>query len=486
MRIFTASVGCETNTFSPVPTCLADYEIYRPGEHPDDGPRQCTAQLWVGRRRAARGGFALIEGSCFHASPGGRTNRADYESMRDEILGQIAAALPLDAIVFGLHGATAAFGYDDVEGDLLAHARSLVGEQCFIGVEMDPHCHLTRRRLALADAIVMYKEYPHIDTVERAEELYDIVLGALAGRIRPVMAAFDCEQLGSFPTTHPAMRVFVDAVAAMEGKNGVLSISIGHGYPYADVPEMGCRILVVGDGDKAAAERVAVEIGRNFQALRGVTTPKFHAIDDGIDAALALSGGPIAVTDAADNAGGGAPSDNTSILRRLIARGIGNAALGPLYDPIAVHTCFAAGLGAQVALRIGGKTCAASGTPVDAVGIVAGLKRDGWQTYGSARVPLGDVAALCIGGVEVVMNSLRTQAFGLELFTNVGIDPRERKLLVLKSSNHFRTAYDPVIQGLVHIHSDGLLIRDDYRRIAYAKAGPFWPLDEHSPGRLVW
>jgi microcystin degradation protein MlrC len=104
MRIFSATIATETNTFSPMPTSLDAYKdcvFLRPGEHPDDTPLMCTAPLWVARRRAATDGFTLIEGSCFAASPAGTTNRADYEQMRDEILLQLKAALPLDRRVAG-------------------------------------------------------------------------------------------------------------------------------------------------------------------------------------------------------------------------------------------------------------------------------------------------------------------------------------------------------------------------------------------------
>ncbi len=488
MRLFTASMGTESNTFSPMPTSMQDYAqsvLCRPGEHPDE-PNQCTAQLVVARRRAARDGYTLIEGSCFHASPGGRTNAADHAAMRDEILAQLEAAMPLDGVLFGFHGAMAAHGCDDVEGDMLERARAIVGPDCVIAAELDPHCHLTLKRLRLADIIVMYKEYPHTDTVERAEEVVDLLLGTIRGAIRPVMSVYDCRQIGSFPTTHPTMRAFVDRAAALEGKDGILSVSIGHCYPYADVPEMGARILVVSDGDKAAADRAATMLGEEFQALRGVTTPRFHGVEDGLDAAFALAGAPIAVTDASDNAGGGASSDNTTILRALIARDAQNVALGPLWDPVAVRICFAAGLGAEFPLRFGGKTGPASGTPVDALVTVIGLARNATQTYGATQSALGDLAAIGIGGVEVVLNSSRTQALGPELFTRVGIDPTAKKLLVLKSSNHFRAAYDPIIQGVLHIHSDGLLRRDDYRLIPYRHVQrPIWPLDADAPGRLI-
>src|SRR5260370_36521478 len=90
MRLFTATIATETNTFSPLPTSIAAYKegvFLRPGEHPSDTPLMCTAPLFVARQRAAAENFSLIEGSCFAASPAGSTNRADYEFMRDEILG---------------------------------------------------------------------------------------------------------------------------------------------------------------------------------------------------------------------------------------------------------------------------------------------------------------------------------------------------------------------------------------------------------------
>src|SRR6201986_1500430 len=155
MRLFSATIATETNPFSPLPTSLDAYKesvFLRPGEHPTDAPRMCTAPLFVARNRAAVENFTLIEGSCFAASPAGTTNRADYEFMRDEILAQLKAAVPL----FGLHGAMVAHGYDDVEGDLLERARAIVGPECVIGVELDPHCHLTVKRVKLADITVLY------------------------------------------------------------------------------------------------------------------------------------------------------------------------------------------------------------------------------------------------------------------------------------------------------------------------------------------
>ncbi len=488
MRLFAATLATETNTFSPLPTSMAAYRegvFLRPGEHPSDTALMCTAPLFVARRRAGSEGFTLIEGSCFAASPAGLTNRADYETMRDEILDQVAAALPLDGVLLGLHGAMVAHGYDDVEGDIIERVRGIVGPGVVIGVELDPHCHLTIKRVTQADIIVLYKEFPHIDVVERAEDLVTLVLRTIRGEIRPVMSLYDCRQVGSYPTTLPLMRGFVDRTAAMEGHGGVLSVSIGHCFPYADVPEMTGRILVVTDGDKALADRLASEIGVEFVGMRGRTAPEYLEPDAAITVALGNNGSPVVIADPADNAGGGAPSDNTTILRCMIARDVQNAALGPIWDPVAVGLCFDAGLGATLPLRFGGKIGPASGMPVDAVVTVAGLARDCRQSFGPTQVKLGDCACVLVGGIEVVLITNRSQALGLELFRNVGVEPTEKRMLVVKSTNHFHAAFGPIADKVLYVESDGPLPRQ-YERIAYTRVQrPIWPLDAEAAGGLI-
>ena len=489
MRLFAATLATETNTFSPLPTSLASYEesvFLRPGEHPEDAPRMCTAPLFVARRRAKADGFTLIEGSCFAASPAGTTNRKDYEIMRDEILAQLDAALPLDAVLLGLHGAMVAYGYDDVEGDIIERTRAIVGPKCIIGVELDPHCHLTLKRVGLADIIVLYKEFPHTDVVERADDVMNLVLATLRGQIKPVMSLYDCRQIQSYPTTLPLMRAFVDKIKAMEGKDGVLSISIGHCFPYADVPELSARVLVVTDGDKAKANALATGLGEEMVSMRGKTMPEFFDTAGGVAAGLAFNAAPVVIAEPSDNAGGGAPSDNTSILRELIARKADGVALGPIWDPVAVRLCFDAGLGASFPLRFGGKIGPTSGVPVDATVEVTGLAADCWQSFGPTKVPLGDCAAIRVGGIEVVLITKRTQALGLELFTNLGIDPRAKKLVVVKSTNHFMAAFGPIAKKVIYIDSDAPLTRD-YRKIPYQRVQrPIWPLDENTYPGLIF
>jgi microcystin degradation protein MlrC len=484
MRLFTATLATETNTFAPIPTSLESYRegvFYRPGEHPDDAPRMCTAPLFVGRARAKAESFELIEGSCFAASPAGTTNRADYEMMRDEILGQLKAALPVDGLLLGLHGAMVAHGYDDVEGDIIERCRAIVGPKCVIGVELDPH--LTLKRLSKADVIVLYKEFPHTDVVERAEDVLSLVLATLRGKIKPVMSVYDCRQIQSYPTTLQPMRGLVDRIKAMEGKDGILSVSIAHCFPYGDVAEIGTRVLVIADGDKKKADALATRLGEELVSLRGKTTPTYFNVGAGVGEAVAFNDLPVVIADPADNAGGGAPSDNTDILKHLIETEVTDACIGPIWDPIAVRSCFDAGLGAKIHLRFGGKIAVTSGQPVDAEVEVVGLKRDAWQRFGPTQVPVGDCAAVRVGGVDVVLIANRTQATGLELFRNVDIEPTEKKIVVVKSTNHFMAAYGPIAKKVIYVDSSGPLKRDP-AKIPYAKVErPIWPIDSDAKPR---
>jgi microcystin degradation protein MlrC len=487
MRIFTASLATESNSFSPIPTNRASYEAafyYPPGQHPDL-PRHTTAPLYVARRRARQEGFELIEGSCFWAEPAGPTNRRDYEEMRDEILAELSAAMPVDGVLLGLHGAMIAHGYDDAEGDILERVRAIVGERVPIGVELDPHCHLTEKRVRLADLIILYKEYPHTDFVERAEELVTLLLKTIRGEVRPVMSLYDCRMMDLFPTSREPGRSFSDKLRTFEGKDGVLSVSLGHGYPQGDVPEHGTRVLVVTDNAKAKGDALARELGEEVRGKRGTWAPPYVSLDEAIDEAYAAERGPVVVADPSDNAGGGAASDNTNVIRRLLERGLSDACVGPVWDPVAVQFCRAVGVGGAFRLRFGGKTAVTSGQPIDAEVTVIGLTRDGRQSFGISKVPFGDAAGIRLDGVEVSLVSHRTQALGLEIFSDVGIELSAKRFIGVKSTNHFHAAYGPIAAKVLYADGGGPSPMD-LRKYPFKKiARPLWPHDELPEGRLV-
>jgi microcystin degradation protein MlrC len=207
--------------------------------------------------------------------------------------------------------------------------------------------------------------------------------------------------------------------------------------------------------------------------------------DAAIDTPLAMTGEPVVLADPADDAGGDALSDNTTILRQLIEQDVERAAVGPIWDPTAAKLCFDAGVGARLRLRLGGKIGPVSGMPIDATVEVLALRRDCWQSFGPTRLPLGDCAAIQVRGVAVVLIEKRTQALGLELFSNLGIHPRGRKILVVKSTNHFMAAFGPIAHKVLYVDADGPLDRS-YARIPYiCVTRPILPLDEETAPSLI-
>lgn len=465
-RVFTACLGTETNSFSPIPTGLSVFEaamLVRGGQHGAQ-PSLFAVPLVLWRERAQALGWTVVESLAAFATPAGNTTRALFEALRDEILADLQAALPVSAVMLNLHGAMIADGYLDAEGDLLQRVRALVGPHVPVLAELDLHCHLTQLKVASADALVIYKEYPHTDVAERAGELFDVLQALLAGRVRPVMALHDCAMLGIFPTTAEPMAGLVARMKAMEREPGVLSVSLAHGFPWGDTPEVGTRALVVTDGDQRLAERLATELGDAVWAQREQLAPPFMNIDEAIDRVLAHphDGRPFVLADTADNPGIGAAGDSTFLLRRLIERGVGGFALSPLWDPIATALAFDAGVGAGLAMRLGGKLGPASGTPLDVVVQVMALNPTGRQPFGGTLAPLGRMAWLRIGepqddatALDVVVNDHRIQTFHPDCFAAVGIDATKRRALVAKSTQHFHAGFAPIAREILYVSAPG-------------------------------
>jgi microcystin degradation protein MlrC len=480
MRVFSGSLATETNTFGPMPTGLASFKdrgYYPAGQHPGQ-MTFFSGPLWAARLRGKDAGWTLIEGMVAGAQPSGTTTRHAYETLRDELLADLRGALPVDMVVLGLHGAMVADGYDDCEGDLLQHVRAIVGPGVVVGAELDPHNHLTPAMTTNADLLIAFKEYPHTDVLERGLELVDLCAQMVEKKIRPVCAVVDCQMIVTLHTSRQPARGFVDRLQALEGKNGVLSISVSHGFSWGDVPEMGTKLLVYTDADQPGADALARRLADELIAMRSELKVRFPDIDSALDEALAFDGGPVVLADSADNPGGGASGDSTFVLRRIVERGIRNVAIGPLWDPGAVRIAVDAGVGATLAMRIGGKIGPLSGDPIDLVCTVKALHADMVMT-GLANAPmmLGDCALLESGGIELVLVTLRNQAMGTDLFTQLGCDLAAKKIIVVKSSQHFYASFSKVAKHVIYVGAPGVVTLDlttlPYRKIRRPK----WPLD---------
>lgn len=479
MRVFAASLATETNTFSPLPTdrqAFLDAFYAPPGTHPET-PTLCSAPIVAARRLADQHAYTLVEGTAAWAEPAGIVGRRTYEGLRDEILDQLRAALPLDIALFGLHGAMVATGYDDCEGDLLTRARDIVGSKTVIGVELDPHCHLSEPITKASDLLVTFLEVPHTDFLQRAEILVDLCLSAARGETRPVISVFDCRAIANFPTSREPGRSFVDRVKALQGKDRVLAISIVHGFPAADVYDVGTKIIVITDDDAKHGDALAELLGREVLGFTPGWALPVLTPEASIAAALAIEGGPVILADRWDNPGGGVAGDSTFLIRALLDRPEIPAAVGGLWDPVAVALCRAAEPFARMPLRFGGKAAATSGHPVDALVTVKAVTEDLRIPFQQSIVSLGAAAAVTIGKLDVVLVTGRAQTFHPAVFSELGIELGKKKIVVVKSANHFYAAFSRIARHVLYVDCDGPYPRDP-RTIAYTKIRrPISPLD---------
>ena len=406
MRVFCASVATETNTFSPLRTDFTDFTTsfyVPPGQHPE-APSLCSAVFPALRQRQRAGEIELIEGTATWAEPGGLVNARTWEHLRDEVLGQLRAALPVDAVVLGLHGAMIAENCPDCEGELIEMIRAMVGPGVKIGANFDPHSHLSAKRVSNADIITVFKEFPHTDFVTAGEACVDLTLRAARGEITPVISVFDVRMMEVLPTSRAPMRGFVDRMIMLEQQGVALSISAIHGFMAGDSPDLGAWMIVITDNEPEAGQQLARKLGMELFSFRGRTRPDFLSAREALTRAAAAPKGPVVVADVWDNPGGGVAGDSAILLREALDLELGNIAFGTLWDPMAVRLCHAAGEGARLHLRMGGKTSDQAGDPLDADVTVVRVQKDAQQSFGSSIVPLGDCAVVRTdGGIEIVL-----------------------------------------------------------------------------------
>ncbi|HEY0208942.1 M81 family metallopeptidase [Acerihabitans sp.] len=476
MKLFIAALGTETNTFSPLPTGRQNFDetLY----HRHDGGAQSehyfAQPLRIWREMALAHGDEVVESLCAFAQPGGRTRQSVWETLRDSVLADLRHAGEVQYVLLKLHGAMAADACDDCELELVLAVRDLVGPEVTIGVELDLHCHLSPRLAAAANLIVLYKEYPHTDVNERAVELFTYGRLAAMGEIRPLMALRDCRMLGVWRTSDAPVRELVDWMTAAERRDNVLSLGFCHGFPWADVPNVGAQALVLVDGDPSLADALVDELAGRILALRERYQPALLTIDEAM-ALLPTLAGLSVVADIADNAGGGAASDATWLLRGMLAAGTPGALFGAVWDPVAVRICMEAGEGARLPLRLGGKVGPQSGQPLDLAVTVLRVVENATVTFGAGRQPMGDAALLDVDGLHIVINSIRTQVFHPDAYTQFGIRLADYRAVVVKSAQHFYAGFAPVADRVIYVAAPGT-VSPDFTSLALPRAGrPLWP-----------
>lgn len=478
MKIFSGSLATETNTFGPMPTSLNSFieqGYYPAGTHPEE-MTFFSGPMSAARLRCKEHSWFLIEGLVATAQPSGKTTRVAYETLRDELLTDLQSALPVDIVLLGLHGAMVADGFEDCEGDLLGRVRELVGPDVVIGAELDPHNHLTEEMVANSDMLIAFKEYPHTDILERGLELVDACVAIRNGLLRPFVAVADCEMIATFRTPTEPARSFVDSMKTAEELEGIISVSLTHGFPWGDVKDMGTKVIVYATS-QLAADALASKLKRQLMAMRDDLTPELLGIDQAIDTAMNSFDGLTVLADAADNPGCGAAGDSTFLLRRLTERQICGAALGPLWDPGAVRIAFDAGIGATLPMRIGGKIGPLSGEPLDLTCTIRSLVRNmGMTGLAGEETNMGDCAWVTASGVDVILVSLRNQCLNVDLFDNIGLNLAEKRLVVVKSAQHFYASFKPRSRAVIYVSAPGSATLD-IATLPFKNARlPKWPI----------
>ncbi len=478
MKVFIACLGTETNTFSNMPTGLINFQetmLYH-GDATRDSTALFAMPLIIWREKAEAVGAEVVESLAAFAQPAGPTMRTVYEDFRSEILTDLATAMPVDLVLLCLHGAMVADGYDDCEGDLTQRVRQIVGPDTVIGVELDLHCSITQTLTDHADVIITFKEYPHIDPPDRAHELFDVCWQTLQGEVKPVMNLHDLQMISMWRTPVEPAASIVREMHELETRDTVLSVSHAHGFPWGDVAAASAKLLVVTDNDIETGRKIASDLAETIWSLRDETHPTGLSIDEAFDTALASESGPIIMADHADNAGVGAPSDSTYILQTILDKNVENVASGFYWDPVAVRFCVEAGVGAEFTLRIGGKVGEGSGQPVDLPITVRKIVSNAEQSFGRAKQTMGcGVWVSAANNLDIFLNSIRTQTFHPDAFEQFGLKLSDKKIVVVKSTQHFYAGFAPIAESVLYVSAPGS-INMNFSEIGFKKfTDPYWP-----------
>lgn len=492
-RVLTGLFGHETNTFSKLPTTMADFEGYLLA-HGDAIPAAVEGSVIepAGVERAAQElGWELVRSLVAWATPSGRVSDDAWEACVGHVLEVAGQAGPLDGVLFSLHGAMASASHDDAEGEFLERLRAVIGPEVPVAITLDLHANVTKRMARHANIVCPYRTYPHIDQVDTAKRAAALLDRAMKGEVRPVSHLARRDMLGGLDsgrttTENPMTELLRRAEKAEAEEQGVLSVGIHAGFCPADLAEAGPSVVVCGDGEDARHQALAEAFMDHAWETRHYDSNEYLSVAEAMrrlpaHVAEAAGSAPVVIADASDNPGSGAYGDSTLLLGGMIEAGIENAAFGTIRDPQAAAELIAAGEGATATVLLGGKVDPAYGAPLELTGQVMRVTDGSYMAlgprWGGTVQHLGPTAVLRVGGIDIVVASKRLQCTELETFTHAGIDPSEKAVVAVKSIHHFRAAYAPIAAHILVVDS-GALATKDLTRLPYKNLRrPIFPLD---------
>lgn len=433
-------------------------------------------------RRGAHPVPLIYAGTC----PGGQVSQDCYEKLKYELLERLREALPVGGVLMPLHGAAVVEEVGDLEGDLLAAVRQIVGLEIPVVATLDLHAHVSQEMARCADGLVAWETYPHADTLTTGERGARLLLDTLDGHCRPAMAVAKVPVItsairGSTHGNDPFARIMAFA-KEMERDDAVLSTSAFLVHPNLDLPCMGSGGLVIADGDAALAEDLALRIASMYWDLRRELEPEVHTPQEAIEQGLALDGGPVVLAEVADCCGGGAAGDSVAALAALLETAADEPSLVPVVDSSAAALCRNAGVGAQVELHLGHRHDARWGQPLAVQGQVVRVG-DGRFAYrggpfAGTEGNMGPAAVLAIGKIQVLVTSHPTYDWLDEQYRSMGLDPTAARFVVAKNPMNYRMTYGDVAAGVFILDTPGPTPAT-VRHLPYQNLErPFFPVDE--------
>jgi microcystin degradation protein MlrC len=487
-NVLTAEISHETNSFSLHRTgkhaFMARYALMGEAAIAERGDENTELAGFLDAGRAHDWQVRHILSAA--AGPSGKIRRKAFDWLCEPIISTIKQH-DFDGLLLGLHGAMGLDFCEDGEGELLRRIRSVVGAEMPIAITLDPHANVSKQMCALADIIVSFKTYPHIDMRDTGRHAGEILHRTMAGEIKPGTICVRrpmLEEVNGGRTDIGPMIERIATARTYEEQADVFAVSINAGFASADVVEIGPTVLVTGQGDFAAhsafAETIADDIwNRRFEVLNDYLTVAEAAT---MAATYRPDNGPLIIADYADNPGAGGYGDSTALLSAMLEAGVTNACFGPMVDSKAVIDLHSLAVGERVQIELGGKTDPLyGGGPLSLEGELVSVSDgnfvgDGPMIHG-LHGSFGPSAVLSIGSIEILVVTIARQILDLQQFRAFGIDPENKRVVALKSMQHFRAAFGP-IAGDVIVCDSGALCTPRYDRLPYANVPrPIFPLD---------
>jgi len=419
-----------------------------------------------------------------NASPGPVVAQEVFDDTCTRLVDAVKAAPKVDGILLCLHGAMVTERYEDGEGVLLEALRKAAGPDVPIVATLDLHANVTQKMIDNATALFAYRCNPHTDTFETGLRACKCLHDTLEGRIRPVMSwARQDMLLPITPTAHPVMAEYAEKAQALSDTPGMLDVSICHGFFLGDIHDMGLSVLAVTDGEPQLAQKTAAELSDAMFADRLLFQKETATPQEAVRMAMESDSFPVVLADVADNPGCGASVDSTGLLAALLEAGAKDTAFAVMYDPEMAETAARSGVGSTITVSLGGKTAPErTGGPVAVTAYVKAITdgqfRNRDEMYHGLLMKFGKCALLVAGDIQIIVCSVRSQPWDLEIYRHIGIRPEDMKILAVKSAAHFRASFGKIAAKIIEVDAPGIAPPDPKAAGLTHIRRPIYPLDE--------